>query len=71
MGLPFTTQSLVVYYNKDILAQRGIAPPTSDWTPQAFLQIIAVATTQNGDQSVYGFVSEDSSLPAFLCDAGG
>jgi multiple sugar transport system substrate-binding protein len=31
-GLPFTTNDLAVYYNKNILAQNGIPEPKSDWT---------------------------------------
>ncbi len=50
-GLPTGTQTMVMYYNKDMFDAAGLAYPTDDWTWDDFYNA-AKALTKDG---VYGF----------------
>lgn len=53
-GMPFTTNDLAVYYNKNILKEKGFDEPKGDWTWDDFANI-AIKTT-NPSAGVYGSV---------------
>ena len=54
-GLPVTIQPQIMAYNADLLARRGLQPPSNDWTFEDFIALAtAVASTAEGDES-YGF----------------
>jgi ABC-type glycerol-3-phosphate transport system substrate-binding protein len=55
-NLPLISQPTVVRYNADLLAAKGISPPTSEWTRQDFEQIIAAAASGQGTEPVYGLL---------------
>lgn len=46
-GLPYDAEPLVVFYNKKLFQQAGVADPATDWTTDDFLAA-AKATTANG-----------------------
>lgn len=50
-GLPGGTQTMVMYYNKDIFDQKGIAYPKDGWTWDDFMETAKALT----DKSVYGY----------------
>jgi ABC-type glycerol-3-phosphate transport system substrate-binding protein len=60
-GIPAVSQPEVMYYNADLLAQRGLQPPTPNWTFSEFYDLVLAATSNApGDQS-YGFVLDEWS----------
>jgi multiple sugar transport system substrate-binding protein len=50
-GLPTGTQTMVMYYNKNMFDAAGISYPTDDWTWDEFLDISRKLTSKD----VYGF----------------
>jgi ABC-type glycerol-3-phosphate transport system substrate-binding protein len=55
-GLPATSQVMMMAYNADLLTQRGLPMPASDWTFDDFIGMAsAVASTSDTDPS-YGFL---------------
>lgn len=54
MALPAVSAPIeVMFYNRDLLTQLGLQPPTQDWTFDDFVRLIqAVASPQDG---IYGF----------------
>lgn len=52
-GLPAATQPEVVYYNADLLAQRGLQMPPLDWTFDDFIQLASAASAED----IYGYFS--------------
>lgn len=52
-GLPSGTQTMVMYYNKDMFDQAGIAYPQDGWTWDEFYKIAKQLTKADG--SVYGY----------------
>jgi multiple sugar transport system substrate-binding protein len=76
MCIPQNLSSLVVYYNKQLFEQAGIAYPTADWTWDAFLQAAKALTKDtNGDGTPdqYGLGTEASIFRAapFIWQNGG
>jgi multiple sugar transport system substrate-binding protein len=76
MCIPQNLSSLVVYYNKQLFDQAGIAYPSADWTWDAFLQAAQALTRDtDGDGSVdqYGLGTEASIFRAapFIWQNGG
>jgi ABC-type glycerol-3-phosphate transport system substrate-binding protein len=60
--LPVTTQPTVMSYNADLLAKRGLQPPSPDWNFNDFLTLIQkVASTTETDKS-YGYFNPDFDL---------
>jgi multiple sugar transport system substrate-binding protein len=58
-ALPFNAEPNVIYYNKKLFKEAGVAEPTLGWTTDDFLAA-AKATTKNG---VYGFALGQGITP--------
>jgi ABC-type glycerol-3-phosphate transport system substrate-binding protein len=58
-ALPVAVNPVVLRYNSDLLAQRGIDPPTADWTVEEFWALVQEA----GSGSAYGLVAIDTIYP--------
>ena len=52
---PTDVGSLVVYYNKDLLDQKGIAYPKKGWTWEEFQDVIQKLSFKEGDTQYYGW----------------
>ncbi|MFQ5614846.1 MAG: ABC transporter substrate-binding protein [Anaerolineales bacterium] len=52
-GLPAVAQPEVMYYNVDLLAQRGLQPPPMDWTFDDFIQLVNMVSAEE----IYGYFS--------------
>lgn len=58
VGIPYFCHTRVVLYRKDILAERGLPEPSSDWTWNDFLEYAKRLTfdrNNDGQIDVYGF----------------
>ncbi|HNT78457.1 MAG TPA: extracellular solute-binding protein [Anaerolineae bacterium] len=60
LGLPFQVDATLLYYNRDLFAQRGFTVPDADWTPERFVDE-AVALTDGA--GVYGFYPDGGAYP--------
>ncbi len=71
LDLPLVTQPVVIAYNADLLARRGLQPPSLEWTFDDFLNLIQAATsTTEGDQT-YGLLPDSQLVrPVDLLLAG-
>ena len=58
-ALPVAVNPVVLRYNSDLLAQRGIAPPNADWTLEEFWALVQEA----GSGSAYGLVAVETIYP--------
>jgi multiple sugar transport system substrate-binding protein len=59
-AIPDRGGALVLYYNKDMFDQAGLAYPTMEWTWTEFLDAAQKLTVRNGDTvEVYGFAAGD------------
>lgn len=52
-ALPFTGNSMVIAYNKDLFDAMGVAYPTADWTWEDFFAICDALTTGEGAAKQY------------------
>ena len=56
MEYPFSWNNMVLYYNTDIFAEKGVAPPASDWTWGDFLETsLQIADVQGGADDLYAY----------------
>lgn len=53
--MPNGWQTMVMYYNTKIFKEKGIEPPSPDWTWDDFLSIAQKLTYGEGSSKVYGF----------------
>ena len=53
-ALPYKTSSWVVYYNKDLFDQAGVAYPEGDWTWEEYYDIAGQLTSGEGADKIYG-----------------
>lgn len=53
-ALPYKTSSWVVYYNKDLFDQAGVAYPDGDWTWEEYYDIAGQLTSGEGADKIYG-----------------
>lgn len=53
-ALPYKTSSWVVYYNKDLFDQAGVAYPEGDWTWEDYYDIAGQLTSGEGADKIYG-----------------
>jgi ABC-type glycerol-3-phosphate transport system substrate-binding protein len=60
--LPFTSQPPIIVYNADLLAKRGLQPPSIDWTFDEFLQKITAVSSVTGADKSYGFMLDSPSV---------
>jgi multiple sugar transport system substrate-binding protein len=75
-AIPLNASSLVVYYNSDLFARRGISLPTDDWTWEEFATTAEALTSRedgDGQSGVHGLAIEPrlSRSAAFVWGAGG
>lgn len=57
-AMPDRGGALILYYNKDMFDQAGVAYPTADWTWQEFLDAAQKLTVRDGDAvTQYGFAA--------------
>jgi ABC-type glycerol-3-phosphate transport system substrate-binding protein len=54
--LPAAMQPSVMVYNADLLAKRGLQPPSPDWTFDTFLSLITQAASSNEQDKSYGAI---------------
>lgn len=76
MCIPQNLSSLVVYYNKDLFEQAGLAYPTDDWTWDDFLQTAQALTRDldgDGTTDQYGLGTDASifRVAPFIWQNGG
>lgn len=76
MCIPQNLSSLVVYYNKDLFDQAGLAYPTDDWTWNDFLQTAQALTRDldgDGTTDQYGLGTDPSifRVAPFIWQNGG
>lgn len=62
VGLPWIGQPYVVYYNKDMMEEKGIDEPAMDWTWDDFIETAHTLT----DDEAYGFANTGSLPSAVL-----
>jgi ABC-type glycerol-3-phosphate transport system substrate-binding protein len=65
-ALPASAQMPLVYYNKDILVQKGINPPSGSWTVNDFLSLATTAASGGGPGilTIDDFRAEAAAGPA-------
>jgi multiple sugar transport system substrate-binding protein len=57
-ALPLFNQPAIIVYNADLLAERGLEPPSLDWTFDEFLELITAVTSTSVKEKVYGFLPD-------------
>lgn len=55
-GLPAASQPRLMSYNKDLLAKRGLMPPSAEWTFDDFIQLASAAASRSESDPSYGFL---------------
>ncbi len=74
-GLPWIANPLIVYYNKDMFQELGVAmpDPTDDWTWEEFLDVCrAFSGKQYNGNTVYGTVVDGwPNIETFIWAGGG
>lgn len=70
IGIPQNASSLVIYYNKNLFQQAGIALPKNDWKWDAFLAA-AQGLTKGSEQYGIGISPEMIRLAPFIWQNGG
>lgn len=53
-GLPYRSDFWILFYNKDLFDERGVAYPTNDWTWEDFRATALKLTSGEGAQRTYG-----------------
>lgn len=53
-GIPFRATQSVVFYNKDMFDQAGVAYPSDDWTLEEYIETARKMAEWGKDQGVYG-----------------
>lgn len=61
-SLPLTSQPAILVYNADLLAQRGLQPPTHDGSFVDFVQNLSAIASPEGDAARYGFLPESQAV---------
>ena len=74
-GLPWISQPVITYYNRDLFEAAGVEEPSADWTWDDFMEI-ARALTQDtdgdGEIDQWGFINNSWPPPyIFIWQAGG
>jgi ABC-type glycerol-3-phosphate transport system substrate-binding protein len=71
-GLPTAYRPNLIYYNANLLAQRGLKPPAVDWTYTDLLEMINAVASSSGPEPVYGFALEYQTpdIELFLAGQG-
>lgn len=69
LALPLSIQPGVIVFNEDLLAERGLEPPSPDWTFDEFVGLITAVTSLTGEEKSYGLLTSSNavgSLDLFL-----
>jgi multiple sugar transport system substrate-binding protein len=69
-GLPLGIRPNLLYYNADLLAQRGLKPPANDWTFDDFLALISAAASTDENNPSYGLALDYNLWPVDMFLAG-
>ena len=64
-SLPLSIQPGLVVYNADLLAERGLEPPSIDWTFDEFIELITAATSASGEEQTTGLLMSSNSMDLF------
>jgi ABC-type glycerol-3-phosphate transport system substrate-binding protein len=64
-GLPLFERPSVIYYNLDLLEEKGITPPVAGWNFDDFVRLIDSASTEQSGSHAYGFFGEESTIKLF------
>lgn len=70
IGIPQNASSLVLYYNKTLFGQAGVAPPKDDWTWDDFLAA-ARGLTRGTERYGVGIAPEMIRIAPFVWQNGG
>ena len=63
IGLPYTASPQVIYYNRDIFDEAGVAYPQPDWSWEEFRLNVINLTKKNGQEvEQFGFVNLSSMV---------
>jgi ABC-type glycerol-3-phosphate transport system substrate-binding protein len=68
-GLPYSVQLRALHYNRDLFAEAGLAPPSTDWTIAELFEAARLITNREGPAQRYGYAvdgSHSDDLLAFL-----
>jgi ABC-type glycerol-3-phosphate transport system substrate-binding protein len=71
-GLPGPLQPYMVFYNRGLLSNLGLEPPSPDWTIEDFWALAEAATRRANGRQIYGFVPYElwpASLVRFVPQA--
>lgn len=55
-GLPAVSDPQIMGYNADLLAERGLEPPSTDWTLDDFIPLASAAAGSSENGNTYGFL---------------
>jgi multiple sugar transport system substrate-binding protein len=55
--LPYQADALMVYYNRNLLAESGVTPPATDWSVDDWLDAVAALSTEDH----YGFTTSEGA----------
>jgi ABC-type glycerol-3-phosphate transport system substrate-binding protein len=65
-GLPMFERPSMIYFNADLLAQKKLSPPATDWTFDDLATLLAEVSSEQFGERVYGFSADAGSLGEFL-----
>jgi ABC-type glycerol-3-phosphate transport system substrate-binding protein len=70
--LPATLEVPLLFYNKDLLAERGVAEPKPDWSWRDVVAMAQQLARKRGDTiDIYGLADEDTYLAVLLDELRG
>lgn len=58
-GLPAVSQPQMIAYNADLLAKRGLAIPSNDWTFDDFINLATSVASISDEDKSYGYVYDE------------
>jgi len=61
-NLPLIVQPAIVAYNADLLANRGLSLPSTNWTYDDFIRQITSIATPQGDEKAFGVLPESQAV---------
>ncbi len=65
-GMPMFERPSMIYFNADLLAQKGIPAPEPDWTFEDFITKLTAVSSEQSIDKVYGFSADEGSLGQFI-----
>ncbi|HZD56998.1 MAG TPA: hypothetical protein VE136_09765, partial [Anaerolineales bacterium] len=70
IALPLGIRPNLLYYNSDLLAQRGLKSPANDWTFDDFMALISAAASPDENNPIYGLALDYNLWPIDMFLAG-